>query len=449
MKYYLALAITLAMLFSFGIAAAQETQLTSATPSDTVIISSDNEADQAVSGALAANEDGQVVTAQWGVDTTAAVNSIASQVQAKSPKTIIIVGGNMAIPASIEAKLKALGFTVKRLGGADRYETSAQVAGEWGSATEAVVAQGDDDAGLAEALTEAKKVTVVMPILLVKKDSVPGKVREKIMFLKIAKAKRILSADAEETVKEALNESGISTVEEIQANRKERAETAIEKATEALNSAKTALTNDSVVKNVAQKLVNNAQSHLDKAKEALNAENYGAAFGQAVSARAIATNSERLMKNIQVTAIARVHKVEAAVKTAIKARIAALKVKQERLQTRLEAINKLKATILNKIKARINVQTTEQTVDAIDTTTTETVVESGDLDAAITTMENTETALDSAETQVTTAESVDSSAISGGEGAVAGSPDSDASGSGEAGGNVTGTDASSPQLYQS
>ena len=42
----------------------------------------------------------------------------------KGVKNVFIVGGNAAIPLVIDGELAAMGITVKRLGGIDRYETS-------------------------------------------------------------------------------------------------------------------------------------------------------------------------------------------------------------------------------------------------------------------------------------------------------------------------------------
>ncbi|MFL6117097.1 MAG: cell wall-binding repeat-containing protein, partial [Catenulispora sp.] len=70
--------------------------------------------------------------------------------------TVYVLGGEKAISAGIESQLTKLGFTVKRLAGADRYATALTIAKEgMGDPSHVIVARGDegkDHDGFADAL---------------------------------------------------------------------------------------------------------------------------------------------------------------------------------------------------------------------------------------------------------------------------------------------------------
>ncbi|MEW4059246.1 N-acetylmuramoyl-L-alanine amidase [Bacillus siamensis] len=57
-------------------------------------------------------------------------------------KTVIIVGGTPAVSANTANQIKALGISVKRISGSNRYDTAAKVAKEMSSASKAVIANG-------------------------------------------------------------------------------------------------------------------------------------------------------------------------------------------------------------------------------------------------------------------------------------------------------------------
>jgi putative cell wall-binding protein len=68
----------------------------------TVIVTSDNEADLTAAEAAAENANASIVSSPWGEDS----NSTLESISAKHPREIIIIGGPVAIPAELEAKLK-------------------------------------------------------------------------------------------------------------------------------------------------------------------------------------------------------------------------------------------------------------------------------------------------------------------------------------------------------
>lgn len=91
----------------------------------------------------------------------------------KGVKNVIIIGGQTAIPQVIQDQISALGINVRRIGGSDRYETSALIAKEVGvNNGEVALAYGLSFAdGLSIASVAASKQ---MPILLTRTDSIPN-----------------------------------------------------------------------------------------------------------------------------------------------------------------------------------------------------------------------------------------------------------------------------------
>jgi N-acetylmuramoyl-L-alanine amidase len=93
-------------------------------------------------------------------------------------KHVIIIGMYGAVSQSAEDSVKAIAGDVKRIGGADRYETSASIAKELGTSSEVAIASGEDypDALSIASVAASEK----MPILLTEKDALPGKVADYI-----------------------------------------------------------------------------------------------------------------------------------------------------------------------------------------------------------------------------------------------------------------------------
>lgn len=407
MKYF-AITLALTLMLALGAAAAQET-------ADTVVISSDNTADSAVADALAAKEATDVVTTEWGSDTSAAVNSVVNNPKVKMVKTVFVVGGPVAVPEKIVTQLKALGYTVKRLGGNDRYETSAEVAGEWTEVSEAVVAEGTDTGGATEAAASATSGTSVVPVLFVKKAMVPPAVKLKLAELKVKKIRNFLSPESEATeIKSDLVETGATSVEDQAFSPTEKANSAITKAKDVIAEAEAAVTDSNMTKKAAVILLNNAKKHLVNAQTAYNNGSYGHAFGQAVASAALARNAERLAEGVQVNAIARAEFVTSVIKKEVEARITAMKAVQNRLETRLDAIKKLRAPVLNRIRERLNIEATENAVGNTDASAAEAALASENLEAAIVTAEATSTTLSSAESDVAVAEETATSGAAGG-----------------------------------
>ncbi|ASK62141.1 lactocepin precursor [Virgibacillus phasianinus] len=97
-------------------------------------------------------------------------------------KTVYILGGELAVTKSVEADLKEQGITVHRIGGANRFETSVNVAKEVvenGKSNEVVVVNGMN---FPDALSVGSYAAMEgLPILLVNGKELP-KSAEKLMF---------------------------------------------------------------------------------------------------------------------------------------------------------------------------------------------------------------------------------------------------------------------------
>jgi len=120
---------------------------------------------------------------------------------------IYLLGGNVSIPAEVEAALNAAGYTTKRLGGADRYLTNLVILNEVGveSAEEVLIAGGQ---GFADSLSAS---ATGLPILLVN-GSKSALTAEQINFLKGLGGKKVtilggnaaVSADLEAAIEEVI-----------------------------------------------------------------------------------------------------------------------------------------------------------------------------------------------------------------------------------------------------
>jgi putative cell wall-binding protein/subtilisin family serine protease len=97
------------------------------------------------------------------------------------PADIVILGGTAAVSQGVEDELNATTTaTVGRIGGADRYETAALLAAEYGTSDTVYVATGERD-GYPDALSgSALAGSEGVPVLLTKKDSVPDVVTSTI-----------------------------------------------------------------------------------------------------------------------------------------------------------------------------------------------------------------------------------------------------------------------------
>jgi cell wall-associated NlpC family hydrolase len=102
--------------------------------------------------------------------------AITNEITRLKAKNAYILGGESAVSAAVAGKLKAMGLTVQRISGPDRYETSVAIAKKLGSATKkAFIANGSNfPDSLSASAVAARQGS---PILLVKKTGLPVSVK--------------------------------------------------------------------------------------------------------------------------------------------------------------------------------------------------------------------------------------------------------------------------------
>ena len=106
-------------------------------------------------------------------------NVVAAALGDLDPQEIVIVGGELAVNATVEAELVATGADVSRIGGGDRFETAAALAQDYPAGGTVYVATGTGpegtDLALADALTSASVAGHhEVPVLLTQTDNLPN-----------------------------------------------------------------------------------------------------------------------------------------------------------------------------------------------------------------------------------------------------------------------------------
>jgi stage II sporulation protein D len=102
---------------------------------------------------------------------------VEQEIRRRGATTAYLVGGTSSISQPVEDRLRQLGLTVTRYGGADRYDTAAQVAVAVSGSTlggAAVIGSGDDASALDLLAAAAPAARVGRPVLLVRQGSVPA-----------------------------------------------------------------------------------------------------------------------------------------------------------------------------------------------------------------------------------------------------------------------------------
>ncbi|HUQ40497.1 MAG TPA: SpoIID/LytB domain-containing protein [Acidimicrobiales bacterium] len=106
--------------------------------------------------------------------------AVADEVARRKPQTAILVGGLGALSAQVEDDLEARGVTtVRRLAGADRYETGLLVARDMQAPRTQVVIASGEAGHLVDALAAGgPAAATARPVLLVARDQVPFPTRQ-------------------------------------------------------------------------------------------------------------------------------------------------------------------------------------------------------------------------------------------------------------------------------
>ena len=113
------------------------------------------------------------------VTTSSVPQSLIDEIKRLGASKIIIVGGSAAVAAPIQTQLSGTGFSVRRIGGADRYETASligrEVLGFGQNGGRVYISRGDDfaDALSLGPLAFRNKA----PLILVKPTTVPSSTR--------------------------------------------------------------------------------------------------------------------------------------------------------------------------------------------------------------------------------------------------------------------------------
>jgi hypothetical protein len=261
-----------------------------------VILASDNPADFAVAGALGEKLGLDVITTPWGTLGDESVQQIRASRRAKA----YVVGGAAAVPEA-EDTLAQYDISVERIGGGDRYETAALVAGKWDKSARVFIADGFDTQGIGDAAERARAADA--PIVFVRRENVHQTVADAIAGLNATEAVLVPAPDMDtQSIEASIRATGVTMIETVETDLEERARSAVEEAAAAVSgagaNASEEITDAESV--AAFRLLERAREHLNYARGALDAERYGEAFGQAVASRENAENSARVSSGVVV-----------------------------------------------------------------------------------------------------------------------------------------------------
>ncbi|NJE08763.1 hypothetical protein E3E31_09555 [Thermococcus sp. M39] len=283
---------TLALLFGFLVLASavplSRAQTETTTSLNLVILVSDNEADCALAQKVAEYLNASIVVTPWGVYDP----NVTSQIVTRAPDLVLIIGGPTAVSEEYENDLQDLGIPYVRRWGANRYETNLAVLqylfenySELLKDVKVIIVNGED----ITAIRKAGNIKGRAIIIYVDDDYLENQTQ--ILDLLNATMVLIINTPYSENVTERVRER---VREKIKANVTcENTTITAEDALLAIQIAenKTMLA-ESLVANIsipaAEKLLENAKKHLERAKEAYNETKYGRAYGLAIAAKSIA-----------------------------------------------------------------------------------------------------------------------------------------------------------------
>ncbi|QBI19226.1 trypsin-like serine protease [Egibacter rhizosphaerae] len=138
-------------------------------PDEVFVATADAFPDGLAGGALAAMHGPLLLVPPTG----ALPDDVAGELDRLGPESITILGGSAAIADEVEDQLGDWG-DVRRLAGADRYATAAEVAGAWHETSTAIVATGE---AFPDALSAIPLAAYRGPVLLTRPDSLPDATR--------------------------------------------------------------------------------------------------------------------------------------------------------------------------------------------------------------------------------------------------------------------------------
>jgi putative cell wall-binding protein len=295
-KWFVSVALILFVLGSISVA--------SATPTKTLILVSDNEADSAVAEVLEASINVEIVVTTWGEYNS----SIVDQIKALNPEKVFIIGGPAAVSSEYENALVMFTTTI-RVAGKDRYATAVEVCNYFKDEFKgkpAVIAHGYDKRGIKEALKEAKRIGA--PVLFINEEEVPEEVGNILIEINITNTVVVPSPNMKrQKIRERLEKLALE-MDEIEVDMAERAAKQIADATDAIADAEEEIAGEDI--HGATVLLDRAKIHLERAQEAFDLGNYGRTFGQAVAAENVAESAERVAKRSKQIEEKRVELIE-------------------------------------------------------------------------------------------------------------------------------------------
>jgi len=214
------LAILLGLLMVVMPVAAGDVSATTTSTGTTVILVSDNIADQTLAEYIANITGAVVVTTTWGVYDP----NVTSEILSYSPDTVIIIGGPDAVVAEYTSELDNINTTVYRWGGENRYETDMAVIT---NATKmfgikfngSVLVPGNDSIALQKALKLALQNHSV--VIYVNETTNVTAIMEKLRVRNTVMVQTMASERVMEKIREQLRACNC-TAAEIQANATEK-----------------------------------------------------------------------------------------------------------------------------------------------------------------------------------------------------------------------------------
>lgn len=141
-------------------------------------------------------------------------DNVAAELNRLQPKTVYIIGGLSAVSKEVQLQIEKLGYSVKRIAGKNRYDTSVQVANEIGINSELILTTGKESP---DALSIAPYAGIKQfPILFTEQNSLPPEVKGTIQNGDIQKVTIIGGENAiSAKVAAELSHLGVKTIERI------------------------------------------------------------------------------------------------------------------------------------------------------------------------------------------------------------------------------------------
>ena len=140
-----------------------------------LLASSENYPDALVSGLLANKKQAPILLTGGNKLNRETLKALSE----KNIKKVVILGGNSAVPNSIEKELKKLGYETERIGGNDRYETAVKISQMVGSSDTFYLASG---VNYPDALSvSALSINENRPLLLTDRDKLSKATKESLV----------------------------------------------------------------------------------------------------------------------------------------------------------------------------------------------------------------------------------------------------------------------------